>query len=199
MTAQTPRVSWWQAEPSRLRRDQSEMLEAFPEVTFVEEEQGGWRGRLPLWPFERPEPDGLVTLTQGKGLLFELRYGAAYPLVYPWIFPLDPEPEPMELTQTRWHVLGNGALCLFRTQQDWDPASSVVELLRKAAGWRIEYALLKRGVREDMTLAGIVRDCALDELFAAPPPLLPAAVQTPEADGTEEAGGAGEDITEPQT
>lgn len=198
MTIQTPRVPWWEAEPSRLRRDRAEVIAAFPEVTFIEEGQGGWRGRLPLWPFERPAPAGLEALTLSKGLTFELRYGAAYPVVYPWIFPLDPEPEPMELTQTRWHVLGNGALCLFQTQQDWDPASSVVDLLRRAAGWRIEYALLRSGALQSMTLAGIVRDSALDELIAAAPPLPPTAVLTHEADGTDEADRIGEDIMEPQ-
>ena len=86
--------------------------------------------------------------------------------------PLDPEPLPLELTQTRWHVLGNGALCLFQTQQDWDPASTIVELLGKAAGWRIEHALLKAGVLQDMTMAGIVRDASVDHLIATEADLL---------------------------
>lgn len=164
MTAVPARVPWRDAEPSRLRRDREEVLEAFPDLVFADDGQAGWRGQLPLWPFDRPEPAGLHRLTGGQGLLFELRYSAAYPLVYPWIFPLDPQPLAAELTQTRWHVLGNGALCLFQTQQDWDPASSVVELLRKAAGWRIEHTLLKTGVLEDMTSAGIVRDPSVDHL-----------------------------------
>jgi len=166
MTAVYERVPWWDAEPARLRRDREEVLEAFPDLVFVDHGQAGWRGRLPLWPFDRPEPGGLHRLTGGQGLLFELCYGAAYPLVFPWIYPLDPAPRPAELTQTRWHVLGNGALCLFQTQQDWDPASSVVELLRKAAGWRIEHTLLTTGVLEDMTSAGIVRDPCVDHLVA---------------------------------
>ena len=42
---------------------------------------------------------------------------------------------PAGVTQTRWHVLGNGALCLFQTQQDWEPASTVVELcVKRPAG-----------------------------------------------------------------
>lgn len=172
MTAEPARVPWWEAEPSRLRRDREEVSASFPDLVFVEDGQAGWRGRLPLWPFDRPEPAGLDRLTGGQGLGFELLYGTAYPLVYPWIFPLDPEPLPLELTQTRWHVLGNGALCLFQTQQDWDPASTVVELLRKAAGWRIEYALLKTGALQDMTMAGIVRDVSVDHLVATAADLL---------------------------
>ena len=166
MTAGPARVPWWKAEPARLRRDRAEVSASFPDLVFVEDGQAGWRGRLPLWPFERAEPSGLDRLAGGRGLDLELRYSAAYPVVYPWIFPVDPEPLPLELTQTRWHVLGNGALCLFQTQQDWDPASTVVELLRKAAGWRIEHALLKAGVLQDMTMAGIVRDASVDHLIA---------------------------------
>lgn len=164
MTAEIIRVPWWAAEPSRLYRDREEVTAAYSQMLFVEEGQAGWRGRLPVWPFERTKPAGLDRLTGGLGLSVVLSYGAAYPLVSPWIFPVEPEPQPLELTQTRWHVLGNGALCLFQTQADWDPASSVVDLLQKAAGWRIEYALLKAGARQDMTMAGIVRDDSLDHL-----------------------------------
>ena len=172
MRAEPARVPWWQAEPARLRRDREEVSASFPYLVFEEGGQAGWRGRLPLWPFERPKPAGLDRLTGGQGLRFELLYGAAYPIVYPWIFPLDPKPLALELTQTRWHVLGNGALCLFQTQQDWDPASTIVELLRKAAGWRIEHALLKTGALRDMTMAGIVRDTSVDHLVARAADLL---------------------------
>jgi hypothetical protein len=107
----------------------------------------------------------LSDLLQGRGLTVQLSYGAAYPIVSPYVLPMDPQPLFEELTQTRWHVLGNGALCLFQTQADWDPRSSVIDLLLKSAGWRIEYGLLKAGVRSDMTMAGIVRDDSLDGLL----------------------------------
>ena len=101
------------------------------------------------------------------------------PVVSPYVVPLDPKPLAEELTQTRWHVLGNGALCLFQTQADWDPSSSVTDLLLKAAGWRIEYGLLKAGVRTDMTMAGIVYDDSLDHLIAeAATRLAPVAEET---------------------
>jgi hypothetical protein len=166
MTLNVPRIAWWDAEPARLQRDQDEFEEAFPELVYVDEGQGRWTGRLPVWPFDRPRPDGLDDLTRGQGLDMELHYGAAYPMVSPLIFPLDPQPQPLELTQTRWHVLGNRALCLFQTQADWDPASSVVDLLIRAAGWRIEYALLKADVMDDMTMTGIARDDSIDGLVA---------------------------------
>lgn len=157
-------VAWWQAEPRRLRRDRDEVTLAFPELAFVEQGQAGWAGRLPAWPFDRPEPPGLRDLVP-DGLDLVLGYGAAYPVVSPMIYPVDPAPLPLELTQARWHVLGNRALCLFQTQADWDPASSVVDLLRRAAGWRVEYALLKAELLDDMSLTGIVTDDSLDPLI----------------------------------
>lgn len=184
-------VPWWQAEPRRLARDQREVADVFPSLAFFPDGQAGWAGRLPVWPFARPAPQRLAELVP-EGVEVVLAYGAAYPIVSPWIFPRDPEPLPLELTQGRWHVLGNGALCLFQTQADWDPISSVVDLLRKAAGWRVEYALLKAGVREDMSLSGIVNDDGLDdlvpqaaELLAVPPGREPEAGPPPagQADG----------------
>ena len=166
MTDSAAAISWWEAEPTRFARDQREIEALFPDLTLALEGQGHWLGRLPMWPFERPEPTGVADLLGGHGLLVQLSYSAAYPIVSPYLIPLDPEPLPEELTQTRWHVLGNKALCLFQTQADWDPATSVVDLLLKAAGWRIEYGLLKAGVRTDMTMAGIVHDDRLDGLIA---------------------------------
>jgi len=179
-------VPWWQAEPTRLERDRREIEEAFPDLALTLEGEGYWSGRLPMWPFDRPAPSRLGDLLDGEGLELRLVYGAAYPIVSPSIVPLDPEPLFDELTQTRWHVLGSGALCLFQTQADWDPASSVVDLLRRAAGWRVEYALLKSGVRTDMTLAGIAHDDSLDGLIEEAVDRLTAAEAHP-GDGGEEA------------
>lgn len=167
MTDRFEPVPWWHAEPSRLERDRREVGEAFPDLTLDLDGEGAWTGTLPLWPFDRPVPDGLDVLTGGRGLVVRLDYRAAYPLVSPWITPVDPEPLVEEWTQTRYHVLGNGALCLFQTQADWDPSSSVVELLLKAAGWRVEYALLRAGARTEMTMPGIVRDPSLDALVTS--------------------------------
>ena len=158
-------VPWWEAEPSRLRRDQRKITDTFPSLTYNGADQGTWVGRLPAWPFSRPAPPRLDELVP-DGVEIILAYGAAYPIVSPMVFPTDPQPLPLEMTQTRWHVLGNGALCLFQTQADWDPASSVLDLLMKAASWRVEYALLKADGREDMSMAGIVNDDSLDALVA---------------------------------
>jgi hypothetical protein len=93
-------------------------------------------------------------------------YSAAHPMVAPTIYPTEPEPEIVEWTQHRWHVLGDGGLCLLQSVAAWDPAASLTDLLDKAAAWRVEYALLKAGVREHMSLGGIADDDSLDHLVA---------------------------------
>ncbi|WNV74445.1 hypothetical protein [Geodermatophilus sp. DSM 44513] len=193
MTDLTQAIAWWQVEPTRLARDQREIEARFPNLTLTLEGQGHWLGVLPMWPFNRPEPPDLSDLLHGTGLKIQLSYSAAYPMVSPYVLPLDPEPLFEELTQTRWHVLGNRALCLFQTQADWDPNSSVIDLLLKAAGWRIEYALLKSGVRTDMTMAGIVYDDSLDDLIAEAAEALaqaqPAEASTDDEPEDDEGGG----------
>lgn len=158
-------IPWWEAEPRRLEKDRQEIGEAFPDLVLRLDGQGYWTGRLPTWTFQRPAPEGLGRLVP-TGVRIVLAYTSAYPIVSPYIFPTEPEPLPLELTQTRWHILGNGALCLFQTQADWDPSSSVVDLLMRAVGWRIEYALLKAGACEEMTMASIVNDPVRDSLIA---------------------------------
>jgi hypothetical protein len=95
-----------------------------------------------------------------------VRCGQAYPAVPPHIYPLDPEPELVERTQQRWHVNGDGTLCLFQSEAVWNPRATLGDVLLKAAGWRIEYALMKGGFIEAMTISGIVNDPSLDELIS---------------------------------
>jgi len=181
-------VAWWQAEPRRLDRDRAEVARAFPDLVFTDPGQerrtgrktragqGGWSGVLPRWPFERPEPAGLTALTGQNGLELRVDYVPAYPMVMPRLWPLDPEPDFMERTQSTWHVLPIGALCLLQSDAAWDPDTSLVDLLLKAAGWRIEYALMRAGAIEAMTTNGIVTDDRLDHLLHAPqqdPPRTP--------------------------
>lgn len=127
-------------------------------------DHGGWHGTLPLWPFDRHAPDGLDALTDGTGLEFTLTYPAAYPMVPPTIWPLVPEPEMVERTQATWHVLPSGGLCLLQSDGAWQPEASLVDLLLKAAGWRVEYALMKAHVIEAMAVSGIVSDSSFDHL-----------------------------------
>ncbi|MFI6675230.1 hypothetical protein [Kribbella sp. NPDC050470] len=156
-------------EPKRLERDRREVEEFAPDLRFVEPRSqrflhGGWRGRLPLWPFERAEPDGLGRLLE-TGLEIEVVFSAAHPMVSPAIYPVMPEPEIEERTQAIWHVAPDGSLCLLQSQGQWQPEASITELLLKAAGWHVEYALMKAGVIDKMTERGIVDDDRLDGLI----------------------------------
>ncbi|WP_237404792.1 hypothetical protein [Actinacidiphila reveromycinica] len=81
---------------------------------------------------------------------------------------MDPLPEPWEWTQHCWHLNGDASLCLLRDDV-WTGRESVVDLLLKAAGWRIEYALMKHRAIEQMTSSGIVADDSLDQLLVCPP------------------------------
>lgn len=170
-------VSWCDAEPARFQRDQAEIEALFQDLTFVPPggsradlllQHGGWSGVLPIWPFERPQPSGVNGLVGGTGLEFVLEYPAAYPMIAPTIQPLSPEPEIGERTQATWHVLPAGGLCLLRSTGGWIPEASITELLLKAAGWRIEYALMKGGAIEKMSESGIVSDDSFDHLLLAP-------------------------------
>lgn len=161
-------IAWWECEPRRLRRDKEEIPARFPHLVFSDEGAGGWLGMLPRWPFDRPDPACLTDWIGESGLQLRLEYSQAYPMVAPRIFALDPQPEPWEWTQHRWHVNGDASLCLLRDDV-WTGRESVVDLLLKAAAWRIEYALMKHQAIDQMTGSGIVSDDRLDRFLALPP------------------------------
>ncbi|MFE2472084.1 hypothetical protein [Streptomyces mirabilis] len=169
ITAHTPNdrtlTTWWACEPRRLRRDHDEIIAQFPALVWNNAGAGSWEGRLPRWPFDRPEPEHLTTWIGDEGLFLRLEYSQAYPMVAPRLVPLDPLPEPYEWTQTRWHVNGDASLCLLREDAVWTGRESVADLLLKAAGWRVEYELMKHGAIEQMTDNGIVDDDRLDHFL----------------------------------
>lgn len=164
-------VLWMEDEPERLARDQREVASFAPDLEYMSPganplmPHGGWTGLLPLWPFERSEPHGARALLDGEGMTIALVYSAAHPIVPPTIFPITPEPTIDECTQNAWHVAPIGSLCLLQTQGDWAPEASITELLEKAAGWRIEYALMNAGALDKMTTSGIALDDTLDTLI----------------------------------
>ncbi|GAA2219371.1 hypothetical protein GCM10010413_07240 [Promicromonospora sukumoe] len=166
-------VFWPDAEPQILERDLADITAFAPDLVYEPPELAGgqvvhhgrWVGRLPIWPFDRVIPEGLGSLAP-EGVSVVMSYSAAHPVLPPRVRVLDPEPELEERTQHRWHVAPGGSLCLLQTEGDWTPETSPVELLLKAAGWRIEYALMKAGVVESMTTNGIVSDPARDHLIA---------------------------------
>lgn len=167
-------ILWMDAEPSRLPRDRGEIAAFAPDLQYVGPESqsgaafphGGWMGELPRWPFDREEPAALVDLIGEHGLTVAMLYPSAYPMVPPALYPGDPEPSLLEQTQAAWHVAPGGSLCLLQNVGAWQPESSVTELLAKAAGWRVEYALMKAGVIAQMSTNGIVSDPSSDHLIA---------------------------------
>jgi hypothetical protein len=158
-------VTWWQCEPRRLARDRREVGEFCSDLQWSPDGAGSWTGRLPIWPFDRAQSDSVVRLLGGQGMLVQVVYGHAYPMVPPSVVPIDPEPEIVERTQQRWHVNGDGSLCLMQTVAAWSARNSIVDLLLKAAGWRIEYALMKHGLIESMSVNGVVTDPDYDPLI----------------------------------
>lgn len=179
-------VFWHEAEPGRHERDLEEISAFSPDLAFTAgpgedlaglPHHGVWVGRLPVWPFDRPAPAGLDGLVP-QGLVCAVWYSAAHPVLPPRIQPLDPKPEIVERSQHTWHVAPDSTLCLMQSLGSWEPETSVVDLLEKACGWRIEYALMKAGVITEMTLCGIVNDDSLDSLITK------AAAEAAQAAGT---------------
>ncbi len=166
-------LMWTETEPSRLRRDLTEIAAFAPGLEYRAPSEegalplphGGWIGHLPAWPFDRPQPDGLGVLLADYTPRFAVKYPAAYPMIAPLVCPFNPEPTVWERTQHAWHVSPDGSLCLLRSDGAWQPEASVTELLLKAAGWRIEYILMKLEAIEQMTENGIVSDACLDPLI----------------------------------
>ncbi|WP_280182158.1 hypothetical protein [Nocardia farcinica] len=168
-------IPWFDAEPGRLIRDRAEVAAFAPALVYVEPDHdtaqilphGGWIGELPRWPFERPAPEGIDGLLGTVPFTVGVAYLAAYPMVPPVIYPLEPKPTLQQRTQSAWHVAPDGSLCLLRSIGAWHPEASITELLAKAAGWRVEYALMCAEVIEEMTVSGIVSDPRLDDLVTA--------------------------------
>lgn len=164
-------VRWPDWDPGRLARDRVEVSAIAPDLVFLpagslEAPNGGWQGCIPIWPFERDRPDGLEALVP-TALSLLLVYSSAHPAVAPTIYPLDPTPEINEISDTIWHVAPGQSLCLFQSEGFWIPEASITDLLLKAAGWRIEYALMHAGAIERMSEHGIVSDASFDPLMAS--------------------------------
>jgi hypothetical protein len=166
-------VRWFEAHPDRLARE-LDAMSAYPALVWNEnltrvghQDGGGWTGRLPSWPFQRPRPPELDAFLAGATLEAVILCLQAHPAVKPRIYPTDPEPDLGVRTMNAWHVAGDGSLCLSQRAYDWDGSETAAELVPKAAGWFLEYLLLDRGHVETMTEVGLVGDDALDHLFTA--------------------------------
>lgn len=126
---------------------------------------GGWQGLAPVWAASRPMPEGLQSFLAGRRMRLRITYSEGFPMVPPRLYPLDPEPEVIARTDHRWHVEGDGALCLMQSTSDWHPSETAADLVRKASGWFVEYLLMTEGHIDQMTERGLVEDASLDDLI----------------------------------
>ncbi|MBM7497342.1 hypothetical protein [Oerskovia paurometabola] len=162
-------VYWTDVDQHRLQQDLADVHALAPGLAFElppgvnAPHQGLWTGELPLWPFEREQPDGLTELL-AHGLRVNVLCSAAHPVVPPTILPIDPSPLLSERSMNVWHVAPRGQLCLMQSSGSWRPSDRVSDLLLKACGWHVEYALMKAGVVEAMSERGIVEDESRDLL-----------------------------------
>lgn len=160
--AEWRRLSWMEDDPARLERELAAMPVVAPDLVW---NGRAWTGHPPLWPFERPSPDGLTAFVKDRRLTVEVTYYESFPMVAPRFMPIDPEPDIAVRTRHEWHVNGDGSLCLFQNFTDWDPYSTAADLMPKASGWFLEYLLLASGRIDAMSGAGIVNDGQHDHLL----------------------------------
>jgi hypothetical protein len=160
--------SWTVAEVGRVEYEKESMAARAPDMRWVEEliyhgrRAVGWRGSAPDWAADRGKPTGVDALLAGRRLELLLFYPEAFPMVPPALVPLDPEVPMGRRTLSRWHVLGDGSLCLIQAAEDWQPEHTAADLVRKASGWFIEYLLLEAGRIDRMTERGLFEDTSLD-------------------------------------
>jgi hypothetical protein len=64
-----------------------------------------------------------------------------------------------------WHLLPDGALCLFRGDPWWDPERLVASLVPKISGWYIEFHLMMAERLWRMPDRGVDRDDRLDAII----------------------------------
>jgi hypothetical protein len=168
------RVRWFDAEPDVLAREREVMSAAAPEMEWRDELAWhhrtlcGWDGVAPAWAGDRAQPHGLEAFLGGRRFKLRVMYREAFPTVPPVLDPLDPVPPIQRRTLHPWHVSGDGSLCMVQTAQDWRPGEdTAADLVRKAAGWFIEYLLMEDEKIDAMTLRGIFEDDSLDQLIGS--------------------------------
>ena len=123
MTLELPRISWIDAEAARVEHEQAEMQRWAPDVH--------WRTDL-AWPDGRPGADGRASLPRGElidpsrresptcsrpAAISQVICPEAFPMVAPDLYPIDPEVPIDRRTQHKWHVNGDGSLCLMQAAE----------------------------------------------------------------------------------
>lgn len=164
--AEQARVSWIEAEPLRLEAEVEAMNEKAPEMKWVDGGAGRWEGLAPIWPFDRDEPEGLSNLLKGRRLELSVECLESHPMVAPRVFPLDPSPPRKRRILEKWHLNGDGTICLLFSSSNWSGREYAAELVLKSSGWFIEYLLVEAGDLRLMTQHGPGRDIGVDRLLS---------------------------------
>lgn len=157
--------TWWEDDPARLEQEIGDVHEVAPLLSWTADGAGRFEGPLQLWPFSRPAPGKISDLLDP--IVVRVEYSHAFPASPPQVLPLVPQPVPSLRGFTEYHVLPSGRLCLLRDADQWYPWSKTSELLLKASGWAIEFALLRARAITQMSVSGIVDDATFDDLIAA--------------------------------
>jgi hypothetical protein len=157
---------WFEAEPARLTREIDAMTQVAPGLVWIPEGSGRFDGPVPEWPFERDAPPALNGFLAGRELRLRVELREGFPMVAPRLTPLDPVPARERRLRERWHLNADGTLCLLFSHASWSGREPAAELVRKAAGWFIEYLLVDAGCIGAMTEFGPAIDETLDDLIA---------------------------------
>jgi hypothetical protein len=167
-----PGRPWWADEPRRLTLETAAMVVAAPELrwdgtllSYRGRPCGGWRGRVPLWPFDRPQPFRLAELVRPEQRQVEIRCAEAHPMVVPTIRPTGIRLPDAALGWHDWHLTLTGGLCLLQEATAWRPGDPVAQLVPKISGWLVEFGLIQRGLISAMTEYGIQADLTLDPIL----------------------------------
>lgn len=149
------RIDWREAEPTVLEHERREMAERAPEMVWSNEAPaGGWVGLAPTWPNGLTPPSGLDRLLKGRRLRLSVNYTQGFPMAPPDVIPLDPAPPAERRADHRWHLNGDGSMCLLFSAADWPENATAADVVEKASGWFVEYLALEAGLIEEMSEAG---------------------------------------------
>jgi hypothetical protein len=161
---ETERVHWAEAEPARFAAEKAAMQLVAPDLAW-DSTAACWEGYAPRWPFDRSPPLRLREYLAGRSFRIRVEYSEAFPMVAPFIWPLDPRPDPRYWTDHDWHLNGDGTLCLLQSASDWDGVGTAGDLVAKASGWFLEHLLMEDGRIEHMAIHGIANDPVFDLLL----------------------------------
>jgi hypothetical protein len=83
------------------------------------------------------------------------------------LYPVEPDVPMDRRTQHRWHMNGDGSICLMQAAEDWRLTDTAADLVLKASGWFIEYLLVETGDLDHMTKRGVGSSEEIDALLDA--------------------------------